>query len=82
MLQLSEGTRRQPVATALVAGKASPIDDNDVPACPRQRDGGRGTRGAAADHGDVGLQHGPNLLVRAAAAVLAKPVRRWPVCLS
>ena len=81
-LQVSQGARCQSVAAALVARKPRPVDHDDVAACSGQDDGGSRTGRAAADHDDVGLQHDPRLLVRAAAKARWKPVRGWPVCLS
>src|SRR5581483_1212428 len=50
------------VAAALVARELRPVDDDHVPSGSGERDGGSRTSGAAADHDDVGLQHGPRLL--------------------
>jgi hypothetical protein len=54
----SQRARRQAVAAALVARERRLVDERDVPAGPGEHDRRRAAGRAAADHEDVGVEHG------------------------
>ena len=57
VLEQPQRAGSQAVAAALVARKSGPVDEHDVVARARQRDGGSSSGGATADHGNVSGQH-------------------------